>query len=93
MLKKVQKRKRTQIPLEIKKKISILKKSHALISLADIRNKIFHENNIDVKISTISEILKESEKWKQIERKLLVKSKLQQGKHAELETSLIILKI
>ena len=46
MLKKVQIRKRTQIPLEIKKKISILKESHALMSLADISNKIFHENNI-----------------------------------------------
>ena len=89
MLKKVQKRKRTQIPLEIKKKISILE-SHALMSLADIRNKIFHENNIDVRISTISEILKESKRRKQVEKKLLVKSKLQQGKHAELETSLII---
>ena len=52
------------------------------MSLADIRNKIFHENNIDVEISTINEILKESEKWKQVEKKLLVKSKLQQGKNA-----------
>ena len=76
--------------MEIKKKISILKESHALMSLADICNKIFHENNIDVGISTKSEILKESEKWKQVEKKLLVKFKLQQGKHAELETSLII---
>ena len=62
MLKKVQKRKRTQLALEIKKKISILKESHALMSLADIRNKISHENNIDVGISTVSEMLKESEK-------------------------------
>ena len=40
------------------------------MSLADIRNKIFHENNIDVGISTISEILKESEKWKQVEKNI-----------------------
>ena len=71
MLKKVQKRKRTQIPLEIKKKISILKESHALMSLANIRNEIFHENNIDVWIFTISEILNESEKWKQVEKNCL----------------------
>ena len=41
------------------------------MSLADIRNKIVHENNIDVGIFTISEILKESEKWKQVEKNCL----------------------
>ena len=40
MIKKDIKRKRTQIPIEIKKKISMMKDSHALMSLTDIHNKI-----------------------------------------------------
>ena len=90
MIKKDIKRKRTQIPIEIKKKISMMKDSHALMSLTDIHNKIFLENNMDVGISTISEILKKSEKWKQVENTLLVKSKVQSGKHSDLESCLII---
>ena len=92
-MEKPSKRKRTEITIGIKKAICLHKKDHAKISQDRLVQFVKDTYSIDVGRSTISDILKQSDKWmaydesNKTERK---STRITQTKHAELEDALFL---
>ena len=85
--------KRTEITIAVKKAICQHKRDHAKISQDRLVQFVKDFYSIEVGRSTISDILKNSEKWLSFDSSTITEQKsnrITQTKHAELEEALFI---
>ena len=61
------KRARVSISVSLKKKICAYKKSHPKATQEEIRSLIFKEDSVDIGRTTISDILRDADKWASVE--------------------------
>ena len=61
------KRARVSISVSLKKKICAYKKSHPKATQEEIRSFIFKEDSVDIGRTTISDILRDADKWASVE--------------------------
>ena len=84
------KRRRVEIPARVKKQICELKKDSAKMTIIDIKQRIYSETKLDIGISTISEILKEREKWLAVDIDSADLTRARRPKHEQLEDALYL---
>ena len=82
------KRARVSISVSLKKKICAYKKSHPKATQEEIRSLIFKEDSVDIGRTTISDILRDADKWASVEDSSSTKHC--QGRFAQLEEALWI---
>lgn len=82
------KRRRVEISCSTKKKICELKRDNPHYTIQDIRQRIESEDSLNVGKSTVSDILKSSEKWLKVTVKTAGHTRVLHAKHEKLEDAL-----
>ena len=84
------KRKKTEIPLSVKKAICVAKQTVPSYTLSELRTFVLNNYNFDLGISTIREILKSKDKWMQEENNSNKITRLIKPKFQSVEDALSI---